>query len=328
MQLKARTLHDLAQLVTGGSGFSTSREGLASSFPYRTSSGLTDFFRNCDTEYAHQGGSRVPWTQEVLADLNKGPCGRQDLPADLIIRVIEELMDPLDFRRQELDFEKALVVLNESLSREKLEAYVDGAGHCHLRSAIGTSAAVDVRARAFSQKDRETRARWEAHLDAWSEDDFTLRVLVPLFQSIGFQKISVAGHKDKHLEFGKDLWMKLRIPTSHFIYFGIQVKKGKIDSAGKTRPGNENVTEVLNQIRMALHDPVTDTEVNRDVLVDHVYLIASGEITKAARHLLLQQLDKEQRRQLIFMDRAELLDLLVLTNMEVPPEPGGAAVPF
>jgi hypothetical protein len=69
---------------------------------------------------------------------------------------------------------------------------------------------------------------------------------------------------------------------------------------------------------MALAHPVTDTEVNRKVLIDHVYLIASGEITKAARQLLLQELDKEQRRHLIFMDRAELLDLLVLTNLELP----------
>jgi hypothetical protein len=324
MQLKPRTLHDLAEMVTGGSGGfmldGGDRAGIGGSFPYRSSSSLTDFFRSCDTDYVHQGDSRVPWTEGILAELNKGSCARHDLPADLIVRVIQELMDPVDFRRSKsLDLDKAFAVLNETLSREKLEAYRDGAGQCHLRSASGTSAVVDIRARAFSQKDRERRAKWETYLDTSSEDDFTLKVLVPLFQSLGYQRISVAGHKDKLLEFGKDLWMKLRLPTSHFIYFGIQVKTGKLDSAGKTKPGNENITEALNQIRMALQDPVTDTEVNRDVLIDHVYLIASGEITKTARQLLLEQLNREQRRQLIFMDRSELLDLLVLTNMELPP---------
>lgn len=318
MQLKSRTLRDLAEMITGGSGGSAfgvgERVGLGGRFPYRSSSALTDFFRTSDTEHVHQGGSRVPWTESVLSELNQGPSARADLPADSLVRVVQVLMDPVDFRRIGLDFETALGVLNETLSREKLEAYVDGAGQCHLRSAAGTSATLDIRARAFTQKDREKRAKWETYLDSASEDEFTLEVLVPLFQSLGYQRISVAGHKDKLLEYGKDLWMKLRLPTSHFIYFGIQVKKGKIDSAGKTRPGSENVTEALNQIRMALQDPVTDTEVNRDVLIDHVYLIASGEITKAARRLLLQQLDKEQRRHLIFMDRSELLDLLVLSN--------------
>lgn len=332
MQLKPRTLHDLAEMVTGGTGSTvlsgSDRGRVGGAFPYRTSSALTEFFRNCDTDHVHQGGSRIPWTEEVLTTLNTGSVSRPDLPADLIVRVIQELMDPLELRRSNVDATKALEVLNETLSREKLQAYLDGAGQCHVRSTVGTSAVVDVRTRAFSQKDRETRAKWETYLDESSEDDFTVKVLVPLLQSLGFQRISLAGHKDKLLEYGKDLWMKLRLPTSHFIYFGIQVKKGKLDSSGKTRPGNENITEALNQIRMALADPVTDTEVNRQVLIDHVYLIASGEITKAARNLLLKQLDLEQRRQLIFMDRAELLDLLVLTNLDLPAQPGPPDIPF
>jgi hypothetical protein len=83
---------------------------------------------------------------------------------------------------------------------------------------------------SLNAKDREMRAKWAAYLDRVSEDDFTEKVLVPLLQSCGFQRITVAGHKDKGLEFGKDLWMKYRLPTTHFIYFGIQVKKGKLDS--------------------------------------------------------------------------------------------------
>src|SRR5262249_41629394 len=50
--------------------------------------------------------------------------------------------------------------------------------------------------------------------------------------------------------------------------------------------------------------------------------------TKAARNLLLKQLDQEQRRQLIFMDRAELLDLLVLTNLDLPSAPSDPEIPF
>lgn len=38
-----------------------------------------------------------------------------------------------------------------------------------------------------------------------------------------------AGHKDKTLEYGKDLWMKFTLPTQHVLYFGIQAKKGKLE---------------------------------------------------------------------------------------------------
>jgi len=330
MQLKARTLHELAEMVTAGSGSgffgSGETDNRLSAFKYRSSSELTRFFQTCDTEHTHNGGSRVPWTEEVLAELNKGPCSRPDLPSDLIIRVIQELMDPMDYKDDHR--EKALAFLNTSLSREGVEAYLDGAGKCHVRTATGTSATIDIRARAFNQKDRETRAKWGTYLDKASEDEFTEKVLVPLLQSCGFLRITVAGHKDKALEYGKDLWMKLKLPTSHFIYFGIQVKKGKLDSAGKTKAGNENVTEAMNQIRMALQNPVMDPEMNRKVLLDHVYLITTGDITKAARAFLGEHLDTEQRRQLIFMDRDEILNLLVLTNMELPEAPDDSDIPF
>ncbi len=197
-----------------------------------------------------------------------------------------------------------------------------------MRTAAGTSAGIDVRARAFTQKDRETRAKWAGYLDHASEDDFTEKVLVPLLQSCGFQRITVAGHKDKGLEFGKDLWMKYRLPTTHFIYFGIQVKKGKLDSAGRTKDGNANVTEALNQIRMSLQNAIFDPEVNRKVLIDHVYLVASGDITKPARAFLGEKLDLEQRRQVIFMDRSELLDLLIYTNLELPVEEHESEISF
>lgn len=133
-------------------------------------------------------------------------------------------------------------------------------------------------------------------------------------------RINVAGHKDKALEYGKDIWMKLQLPTSHFIYFAVQVKKGKIDAAGKSKADHENVAEVLNQVKMAIAHPIFDPELNKRVLVDHVYIVASGEITKQAKQFLGEKLDIEGRRQTIFMDREDILTLAVQTNMELPNE--------
>jgi hypothetical protein len=93
--------------------------------------------------------------------------------------------------------------------------------------------------------------------------------------------------------------MKYQLPTSHWIYFCAQIKKDKIDSSAAG--GNNNVATVLNQARMAIDHPIFDPEANRKVLLDHVFLISAGEITKAARAWLVEQLDAGQRRHIIFM---------------------------
>jgi hypothetical protein len=52
-------------------------------------------------------------------------------------------------------------------------------------------------------------------------------------------------------------------------------------------------------------------------------LISAGEITKQARSWLVEQLDKEQRRHIIFMDRDEFLDqsahILLDLRIDEPP---------
>ena len=59
---------------------------------------------------------------------------------------------------------------------------------------------------------------------------------------------------------------------------------------------------------MAFDYPIFDPEENRNLMLDHLFIISAGEITKAAKHWLAGQLDASQRRQIIFMDRDELLD--------------------
>jgi hypothetical protein len=59
---------------------------------------------------------------------------------------------------------------------------------------------------------------------------------------------------------------------------------------------------------MAIDHPIFDSDTNRKVLLDHLYLISAGEITRAARTWVVEQLDAGQRRHIIFMDRDEFLD--------------------
>ena len=146
--------------------------------------------------------------------------------------------------------------------------------------------------------------------------------------------MTATGHKDKALEYGKDLWMKFTLPTQHVLYFGIQAKKGKLDASGVSKAATANVAEIHNQVTMMLGHEIFDPEIGKRVLVDHAFIVAGGEITKVARNWLGNKLDASKRSQLLFMDRDDILNLFVVTNLPLPSaalpeaEPIDADLPF
>ena len=180
------------------------------------------------------------------------------------------------------------------------------------------AAAVANPHRPFSPSEAKRREQLAAFLDAASEDVLIEEVILPLFRQLGFHRLTVAGHKDKALEYGKDLWMKYTLPTYHVLYFGAQAKKGKVDASGNSQAANSNVAELLNQVLMMLGHEVFDPEIGKRVLVDHAFIIAGGEITKAARNWLGGKLDASKRSQILFMDRDDILNLYVVTNLPLP----------
>ena len=172
--------------------------------------------------------------------------------------------------------------------------------------------------RPFTSSENKRRNELSAYLNSVSEDDLILEILLPLFRQLGFHRITPAGHKDKALEYGKDIWMKYTLPTQHILYFGIQVKKGKLDAAGVSRNDNGNVAEIYQQVLMMLGHEIFDPEVSRKVLVDHAFIVAGGEITKAARNWIGGKLDNAKRSQIMFMDREDILNLYIVTNLPLP----------
>jgi hypothetical protein len=52
--------------------------------------------------------------------------------------------------------------------------------------------------------------------------------------------------------------------------------------------------------------------------VDHAFIVAGGEITKAARNWLGGKLDASKRSQIMFMDRDDILNLFVANNLPLP----------
>jgi len=311
---KDRTLRQLADMVCGNF------DSNVTLFPYRSSSYLTEFFQDCDTDYAHDGSTRWAWVARTLREILAGPLPGAHTVPPAFSAVIARLMDLDEAQEGDPGRVKALSHLNDALRREGFEAFYAEDGRCYVRHLVTQAvSALDANPhRPMSKEEVERRAQLEAYLERTSEDELIEEVLLPLFRQLGFQRITPAGHADKALEYGKDIWMKIRLPTLHWLYFGVQVKRGKLDSAGVSKGSNANVTEILSQVRMMLGHTVFDPEINRRVLVDHAFIVAGGEITKAARNWLGEQLDASQRSQILFIQRSDLLDLFIVNRLPLP----------
>jgi hypothetical protein len=313
MRFRDRTVDALADMICGNSD-----RGKPTFFKYRSSMYLSKFFMECDTEYRHNGEHRKGWVVGVLEKILGEPHLNAQTPPQTFAQVIELLMDPADAQDEPHDRPKAMAALNLHLAREGFEAFYGPDKKCHLRHIATNTVAKPDPHRPFTPAELERREKLAAYLDKCSEDELIGEVLLPLFRQLGFQRITAAGHKDKALEYGKDVWMKFTLPTTHVLYFGIQVKKGKLDAAGMPRAGNANIAEIHQQAVMMLGHQIFDPETGRRVLVDHAYIIAGGEITKAAQNWIGERLDASQRSQIMFMGREDILNLYTVTTLPLP----------
>jgi hypothetical protein len=311
MKFKERTISRIADMICGD--FNTEE----SHFPYRSSSYLTRFFRDCDTNYVHDGSTRARWVEDVLREILQEPQIDTITPPETFLRVVTTLMDQSDATNESSAREGALALLNVALAVEGFEAFYGDDRLCYLRhTATKTVASSSLNPhRPFSAAENERRERLLGYFSAASEDDLIQEILLPLFRQLGFHRVTATGHKDKALEYGKDIWMKYTLPTQHVLYFGIQAKRGKLDSSGVS---DANVAEILNQTTMMLGHEIFDPEIGKRVLVDHAFIVAGGEITKAARNWLGNRLDATKRSQVMFMDRDDILNLFVVTNLPLP----------
>lgn len=310
MKFKPRNLRTLADCVIGD----------ANHFPYRSSYRITQFFEECDLDFAHDGSTRWHWTSERLAELLAEPQSNPHTLPDRFMNLLRVLMHKSDAEDDDPGRSKALLLINQPLSREGFEAFYGDDDLLYVRH-IGTktvSALANNPHRPLTPDELKRRELLCAYLNGCSEDDLINEVLLPLFRQLNFHRITSAGHKDKALEYGKDVWMRFVLPTQHVLYFGLQAKKGKLDAAGMTTGSNANIAEIHNQALMMLGHEIFDPETSRRVLVDHAFIVAGGEITKAARNWLGGKLDQSKRSQILFMDREDILNLHVVNRLPLP----------
>jgi hypothetical protein len=88
MEFKKRTLIQISDMICGNSN---PKE--PSFFRYRSSSYLTEFFYDCDTDYAHDGSTRNYWVAETLRKILGEPQPNANTPPETFSRVIRTLMD-------------------------------------------------------------------------------------------------------------------------------------------------------------------------------------------------------------------------------------------
>lgn len=318
---RGRPLDDLGELVCGNLGSDNPKEGDEPRyFPYRSSSNITRFFEELDTDWTHDGSTRHRWVGDVIATMLEDPHDGPTHPPLSFCRLVDHLMSPADAYNEGPERPNALRLLNTVLNREGFEAFYGDDRHCYLRHT-GSKVVTVLQPsphRPLTAAERGRRDQLAAYLDRCSEDQLIEDVLLPLFRQLGFHRVSAAGHKDKALEYGNDLWMRFQLPTQHFLYFGVQAKRGKLDASGRTREGNANMAEIHNQALMMLAHEIFDPETSRRVLVDHAFIVAGGEITKAARNWLALNLDASKRSQIMFIDRDDLLNMYVVTSTPLP----------
>jgi hypothetical protein len=309
MKFRSRNLRDIAETIIGDSLH----------FPYRSSSHITRFFEECDLDFVHDGSTRWAWTANKLSELLNEPQPTAYALPERFVHVLRVLMHKSDAEDGDPDRTLALEILNKPLSREGYEAFYGEDNLLYIRH-IGTKT-VSMAAnphRPFTPDEQKRRERLVIYLNKCSEDELIEEVLLPLFRQLGFHRITSAGHKDKALEYGKDIWMRYVLPTQHVLYFGIQAKKGKLDASGVSHGTNVNISEIHNQVLMMLGHEVFDPETSKRVLVDHAFIVAGGEITKQARNWLGGKLDASKRSQVMFMDREDILNLYVVNNLPLP----------
>ena len=309
MKFKPRNLRAIAEMVIGD----------AEHFPRRSSFHITKFFEECDLDFVHDGTTRAIWTSQRLEELLEEPQPAAfHLPTRFVV-LLRTLMDPREAEDGDLDRSKALASLNEPLTREGHEAYYDEERTLQVRHVGSKTVSTATNPhRPLTPKETERKNQLNTYLDACTEDELIEAILMPLFRQLGFHRLTAAGHADKALEYGKDVWMRFVLPTQHVLYFGIQAKKGKLDSAGMTKGSNANIAEVYQQVLMMLGHEIFDPETSKKALVDHAFIVAGGIITKQARNWLGGKLDASKRSQIMFMDREDILNLYVTYNIPLP----------
>jgi len=111
-EFSPQTIVALAEVITGGPGFSR----IPPIGIYRSGSEIVRFFRSLGYDVSFGKASRVPFTELLLAEINREPDGYEG-----ILAVIQRLLDPRDYIGLEEKLTAVVDYLNKYLKFDGLE---------------------------------------------------------------------------------------------------------------------------------------------------------------------------------------------------------------
>lgn len=127
-------IDELAECITGGSaGSSAPSIGI-----YRTGYEIVRFFRSLGYEVTYRNWSRVPFTRDLLIQINTEESG-----FDKIVRITERLLDPRDYVSREDKLDNVVNHLNEILKYDGFELTKIGTTY-RLLEAGGTAPVTEI----------------------------------------------------------------------------------------------------------------------------------------------------------------------------------------
>ena len=113
-------------------------DGKEGYFRYRSSSLLSEFFQDCDTNYRHDGSTRNYWVAATLEKILEEPHLNANTPPETFSKVIQALMDQGDAVNEDSQRKKALSILSAALVREGFEAFYGPDKKCYYGTLRAT----------------------------------------------------------------------------------------------------------------------------------------------------------------------------------------------
>ena len=125
-----------------------------------------------------------------------------------IICLICHLLDPSHFEVDDCDHTQAVNDVSQVLSRDGFRVSYVANEACIEHEPTGARATKPIeKTRPLNPAERKRREDLLRFLGEANEDEFTEHVVVPLSsQYLGYSPVTIKGHRDKSLKFGKNLW--------------------------------------------------------------------------------------------------------------------------
>jgi hypothetical protein len=150
------------------------------------------------------------------------------------------------------------------------------------------------------------------HLQDYSEDRLRQEVLVPLLTKLGFHDPITHHHAG---EKGKDIVCKeFDEKFGKIKYIAVVVKRGDVTGSAS---GSNSYFTVINQINQALNEPYKHVYELREVMIDQVILVISGDFVPTALESIYGTLKAEKVDKAI-RDAIDIGKLILLIDSNFP----------